>query len=368
MDQITPTAWPRDRVIPESSWKPPASTRVISTDDHVLEAPNLWQDRLKGADKDRAPKYWRDGTGFHLEVDGVNYDVPGLPSDFPEGREGFWDVDKRLADMDAEGIEASIVYHGRTAALVRMEDKELFIRCIDVYNEWMAEWRMAAPDRLYPVAYLPTFYKPEMTADYLQKLKDLGFKAVQIPMNPRGVRYNSSELDPMWNAVAESGFPLSVHIGAYLRYFGRGSLGANLNANLMPFTGLFGLLTFSGTFDRHPQLRIVFTEGGASWVAPCLANADKVARDYASVLRPRLAHEPSWYWHNHCYATFMDDPVALENIDRIGADRIMWSVDYPHPESVLGESGRVMKQIFDMLGADRAAKIVGTTAATLWGI
>src|SRR5204862_2871032 len=110
-------------------------------------------------------------------------------------------------------------------------------------------------------------------------------KAIEVPMNPKGVRYNSSEMDPMWAAIAESGFPLSVHIGAYLQFQGRGSLGANLNANLMPFTGLFGQLVFSGTFDRHPNLKIVFTEGGAGWVAATIANADKIARDYASELR-----------------------------------------------------------------------------------
>ena len=368
MNAITPLPWPKDRAIPESSWPPPSGTRLISADDHVLEVPHLWEDRLKGADKDRAPKWWRDETGFHMTVDGQSYDVPGLPADFPEGREGFWDVSKRLADMDAEGIEAAIVYHGRTAGLIRMPDKDFLVRCIDVYNEWISEWKEAAPQRLYPVAYLPTFFKPETTRDYLQKLTQLGFKALQIPMNPKGVRYNSSEMDPMWEAIAESGFPLSVHIGAYIQYAGRGSLGANLNANLMPFTGLFGQLVFSGTFDRYPDLKVVFTEGGAGWVAGTITNPDKVARDYASELRPRLAHEPSWYWHNHCYASFMEDPVALETVDRIGADRILWSVDYPHPESVLGECERVVKDIFQTVGAERAQKIVGGNAAKLWGI
>lgn len=368
MMHADPVAWPKDRRIPEKTWMPPEGTRLISADDHVLEVPHLWEDRLKGADKDRAPKYWRDETGFHMTVDGVSFDVPGLPSDFPEGREGFWDVDQRLADMDAEGIEASVVFHGRAAGLVRLEDKELFIRCIDAFNEWLSEWRLAAPERLYPVAYLPTFFRPEMTRDYLQKLRDLGFKAIEIPMNPRGVRYNSSEMDPLWQAVEESGFPLSIHIGAYLQFSGRGSLGANLNANLMPFQGLFGQLVFSGVLERHPALKIVFTEGGAGWVAAAIASADKVYRDYASVLRPRLAQPPSFYWRRQCYATFMDDPVALEMVDRIGAENMLWSVDYPHPESVLGESLDIVRSIFDTVGAVRAKAITGGNAARLWGI
>ena len=368
MNSVTPTPWPKDRIIPANSWQRPDGVRLISSDDHVIEQPHLWEERLKGADKDRAPKYWKDHTGFHMTVDGESYDVPGLPSDFPEGREGFWEVSKRLADMDAEGIDASIVYHGRAAGLIRMADKEFFVRCMDVFNEWLADWKQAAPNRLYPVAYLPTFFKPEMTADYLQKLKQLGFKAIEIPLNPKGIRYNSSDMDPMWRAIEDSGFPLSIHIGAYIQFSGRGSLGANLNANLMPFTGLFGQFVFSGIFDRFPGLRLVFTEGGAGWVPATLENADKIARDYASELRPRIGHAPSWYWHNNCYATFMEDDVAIENVDRIGAERMLWSVDYPHPESILGSSEAIVKGIFDKVGEARARKIVGDNAAMIWEI
>lgn len=368
MNSITPTPWPKDRIIPAATWTPPAGTRIISSDDHVIEIPHLWEDRLKGADKDRAPKFWKDETGFHMTVGPDSYDVPGLPSDFPEGREGFWDVEKRLADMDAENIDAAIVYHGRTAGLIRMADKDFFFKCIDVYNEWVAEWAKAAPTRLYPVAYLPTFFKPETTRDYLQKLKALGFKAIQIPVNPKGVRYNSLEMDPMWEAIQESGLPLSLHIGAYIQFSGRGSLGANLNANLMPFTGLFGQFVFSGVFDRFPGLKLVITEGGAGWAAATLENADKVARDYATELRPKIAQAPSWYWHNNCYATFMQDDVALENVGRIGADRIMWSVDYPHPEGVFGSSEAIVKGIFEKTGETQAKLIVGDNAAKVWGI
>ena len=361
--------WPKNRVLSKGDWTPPAGTRFISSDDHLMEAENLWEDRLKGPDKDRAPKFWQDEQGiFHLVVDGESYNTPGFDLSFPEGRPGFWDTQKRIEDMDAEGIDASITFHSRAAALIRMKDKDLWFKCIDVFNEWMAEWKMAAPDRLFPVAYLPTFYKPEMTRDYMQKIKDLGFKAVEIPSAPRGVRYNGSEMLPMWEAIAEAGLPLSIHIGVALEYTGTGALAANINRNLQPFNPLFGQLVFSGLFDRFPDLKIVFTEGGASWVAPSITGADKIYRDYISALRPRIEHKPSYYWHKNCWTTFMDDPVALDLIDWIGEDKMMWSIDYPHPEGVFGESMKIAKQIYDKAGEERFKKIVGGNAAKLWGI
>jgi len=99
-----------------------------------------------------------------------------------------------------------------------------------------------------------------------------------------------------------------------------------------------------------------------------LENADKVARDYATELRPKLAQKPSWYWHNHCYTTFMEDNVAMENIARIGDGRVMWSTDYPHPEGVMGSSDIIMKRIFDTVGEPAARKVLGETAAQVWGI
>lgn len=133
-------------------------------------------------------------------------------------------------------------------------------------------------------------------------------------------------------------------------------------------TMLFGQLVFSGLFDRFPNLKVVFTEGGASWVAPTLAGSDKIYRDYITAIRPKIEHKPSHYWHQNCWTTFMDDPVALDLVDWIGEDKLMWSVDYPHPEGVFGESMQIAERMHAKLGDVRFRKIVGGNAAKLWGI
>ena len=82
MNDLTPTPWPRDRIMPARTWERPAGVRVISSDDHLIEAPGLWEDRLKGADKDRAPKFWHDETGFHHPM----YGAGGRPLSPHRGR------------------------------------------------------------------------------------------------------------------------------------------------------------------------------------------------------------------------------------------------------------------------------------------
>jgi predicted TIM-barrel fold metal-dependent hydrolase len=219
------------------------------------------------------------------------------------------------------------------------------------------------------VAVLPTVYRPEATADAVAKLRDLGFVAMQLPSFPHDVRYNASAMEPMWDAIEAGGIPLSFHIGASSsRYRGAGALGTSVTAALQPYRELWCMLAFSGILERHPEMKVVFTEGGISWVPAALFDADKQYRAYETEMRPKLAHLPSYYWYRQCYATFMNDPAGLKLADDIGYEHMLWSVDYPHPEGNLGENVEVMRAIFEQLGESRATAVVGTNAAAVWGL
>lgn len=360
---------PAERIVPKDAWRPPADIRLISADDHILEMDHLFEERLPEKFKADAPKVWRDKETKHVHVQykGRSFDPPGVGTIGHEC-EGFWDLDARMAAMDSEGIEASVLYHGQLQSLnaIIKEAPELYVACMDVYNEWLIEHVRRAGNRFVPTALLPSFLNPETARDQMQKIKELGYKTVQMPSYPSGVRYNSRELDPLWSAIVDSGLPLSFHVTAQAQFSGWGALGANAGKNMSPFRPLFGQLVFSGLFDRHPGLTVVFAEGGIAWVADALSNLDKLTRSYYSILKPKLEHLPSYYWKNNCLATFMDDPVGVEQMHRIGADNAMWSVDYPHPESVYGECGSVTKFIYDSLGHDDAKKVLGGNAARLY--
>jgi predicted TIM-barrel fold metal-dependent hydrolase len=368
--EIKAIPWPTKRVSVDDGWRPPAGTRIISVDDHGIEEMHLWENRLKGADRDRAPKLWRgDDNRFHMTVEGMNYDVPGLESEIGEGRPGMWDRDARLADMDAEGIDTSLFFHSRAMSLVRLEDKAFFTRCMDAYNEWLSEYCAGAPGRLVGVGILPTIYEPEATRDYLQKLKAQGIRAIEIPSAPKNVPYNSSLMEPMWAAIADSGIPVMFHIGAYMEFRGKGAVGANLTKNLGPYRPLWSLLAFSGILERHPELKVVFCEGGFGWVPWTLQDADRVYQLYETEMKPKLAHLPSYYFRRQCYAAVMKDDVGLKLArDYDLSDNMLWSCDYPHGESIFGESRSEIRKIFDVLGTENATKVVGGTAQKLWNL
>lgn len=367
-EALPSTPWPVNRVIPEAAFRPPDGTWVISADDHIMEH-DLWVDRVPASYRDRAPRVSKDERGFHLTLGDRPADTPGFNSLIVEGRPGAVDVQDRLADMTAEGVDASFLFAQRTMLLfARMDDADLRMACIDAYNEWLSEIQAQGHGRLYGIAILPTIHCPEATRDYIQKIADLGFIAMQLPSFPKDVRYNASGMEPMWDAIEESGIPLSFHVGAGSSLRGAGALGTSVTAALQPFRELWCLLAFSGVLERHPEMKVIFTEGGISWVPSALFDADKQYKAYATEMRPRLGHLPSYYWYRQCYATFMNDPAGMKLVDEIGRDNILWSIDYPHPEGNLGETNAVLKSIYDQLGEDVARSIVGENAIRVWNL
>jgi predicted TIM-barrel fold metal-dependent hydrolase len=124
-------------------------------------------------------------------------------------------------------------------------------------------------------------------------------------------------------------------------------------------------LVFGGVFDRHPDLQVVFAEGGIGWVLPWLQDAEALYDTYAEVI-DQTRHRPSYYWRNNCAATFQADALGLSRLDVLGADRVMWATDYPHTEGTFGFSTAMMKDIIDQVGEADARLVLGGNAKRIF--
>jgi len=366
--------WPRHRVMPAEQWSPPPGVRIISTDEHIGEPVNLWRDRLPAAFRDRAPELFPTSGGgdIRMSIEGRDVVVRGVSEEMGNGLPGLWDLDIRLRHMDAERIDVSFMFGGRILALTGLADRELYFACIDAYNEWLLETCAPHKDRLIGVAVVPTMYQPEATADYIQKLKDMGCRAIQMPTYPRDVRYNSKAMEPMWATIAASGMPLQFHVGLQMQFKGKGAMLANITHNLSPFRPLLAQFMFSGILDRHPELKLVFTEGGATWAAQAIVDMDAIAKSYAYAmdgdLNPKLGMMPSEYWRRQCYVSFIEDLPAMRLLDIIGEDNVMWGSDYPHAEGTWCHSLETLEAHWNAIGPEAGAKLLGGNAARLWNL
>src|SRR4051812_41044041 len=96
---------------------------LISVDDHLVEPPHLFEGRMPRQYADLAPRVEIDDEGMEFwAYDGKRHYKVGLnavvgrpqdelsfePTRFDEMRRGAWDIDARIADMDLNGVYASL--------------------------------------------------------------------------------------------------------------------------------------------------------------------------------------------------------------------------------------------------------------------
>ena len=354
----------------------PEGTVIISADSHMLEG-DWWIDRFPDEIKHQAPRMAFVDGGYQLTINGRQMTPPNVAAGLCTSMEcnpGLTDVDARLRDLDIEGVEKELIFPQRLFGLYMFGTMMNREATFAAYNEAIAEACAKGGGRLFPVM-VPNYWDMAKTAASVARCKELGARCLMVPIKPgndvddQPIQWSDPKMDPLWEAVAESGIPLCYHIGEAIPTAAPGAAGTFVLTQMQGFRHIWGQLTFGGVFDRFPKLRVVFVEGGISWVASMIHDADMIYNSFPTAMNPKLAHPPSWYWFNHCYATFMTDPAGLELLHRIGPDRVMWSSDYPHQESTFGYTRSAIQAVFDAARTvEDAQKILGKTALEVFNL
>jgi predicted TIM-barrel fold metal-dependent hydrolase len=103
-----------------------------------------------------------------------------------------------------------------------------------------------------------------------------------------------------------------------------------------PLMNHMASLVCEGVFDRWPDLKIVFQEGGWTWVAPFAWRFDRAWAQLRSEVS-HLQRKPSEYLRDHFWYTTQPveepaPPHALEDLLEVfgNTEKLMFSSDYPH--------------------------------------
>lgn len=356
----------------------PEGTVLVDTDAHWMET-DVYYERLPDDLKARAPRLvWEDDIYWVKDPQGKPLYPPEIAkrkTGFLTGIPGYQRAKERLSDMDIEGISKQLLFPEELFGLYFRQEGAVEMRAdvFRAYNQGVAAVCAEAPDRLYFVG-VPNYFDPSKAKESLDELVELGAAAIMVPTNPRKdvngdlISFASSKMDPFWSAVEESGLPVCFHIGEGFAKSDEGALATYILGQLQGFRSIWGSLTFGGVFDRHPKLQVVFLEAGIHWVASMLFDADLIYTAFPPIEIKRLNHAPSWYWANHCYATFSVDEVGLRLLDRIGVDRVMWASDYPHSEGTFGFTRDSVQAVFDAMSIEDAQKVLGGTALKVFNM
>lgn len=365
-------------------------TRFISADSHVNPLPEIWAERMPAHLRERAPRLERRADGQFLVFEGNEERLSALASvagkkyeDYKEEvdqverefRSGGWDPDARIRDQDADDIAAEVLYGGTLT--FRTGDRELRYALMRAYNDWLAEFCRAYPDRLIGIAEIPT-WDVDLAVAETRRASELGLRGVLIPAiptiegpwsTPADRPYVDPWYEPLWKTLEDLGMSANMHLGAQ-------PLTKGLDDHIMikivcnkammaePITSFI----FSGVLQRHPGLKLVSVESGIGWMAFMVSWMDKVFLKHRHWQKSPLTELPSFYFHRQVLGTFIEDPVGVRERDVIGVENIMWSNDYPHADSTWPHSRKAIEEHFRGVPDDECFKIVAGNAASLYGI
>jgi len=251
----------------------------------------------------------------------------------------------RLKDMDAGGIALQVISHAVSEIGTVSADES--VRLAKQANDQLAAAVDAHPDRFAGFATLPVS-EPAAAADELERaVRQLGFKGTMINGTTNGRFLDEPSFLPVLERAVALDVPIYIHPGvpptavreAYYSGFEQ-AINFALATSSWGWHSEVGIhalrLILAGVFDRLPTLQIIIGHMG-EMLPFMLARID-------SVLTPQVRHlqrpVPEYFLRNFHITTsgFFTDPPLLVALQVMGADRIIFSVDYPYSTN---EQGRV---------------------------
>jgi predicted TIM-barrel fold metal-dependent hydrolase len=354
-----------------------------SGDSHMLEPADLWQNGLPSKMAQRMP--WTEKKKYSeiVHVDGKSFErrLPAPPREgeffFHDGLKsldgmtlqelsgseapGARDVRLRLKDLDDEGIWGEITYPSIGLWNGLIKDPVLYREGVKVMNDWLKETVIDVTSRIIPAAEVSILSVEDAVSETI-RVAEMGFKAISLPtlLDDDVPNWNDDLWEPLWATADEAKIVLAFHIGSEAKapdetnrkFSGPG--GAVLNYVETTFGGQRAavMMVTSGALDRHPNLKMLVSEGGATW-APFIADRmDEGYRQHGMYVRPVLSRPPSQILYDQVYSSFQHDKSAVLAYTAIGYRNVLFGSDYPHMEGTFGHTQKTLHELFDGVDAE----------------
>jgi predicted TIM-barrel fold metal-dependent hydrolase len=327
----------------------------MDSDMHLAEPWDLWQRYVEPELRERVPELTGIEEGHNPLLHGPHKDIVDIHklkvdafTEYlrPDGK--AVDPEGQLRAMDREGIDVAILYPtialgtqgpnppGAAAALRR------------AFNSWLHDFCAYEPSRLKMNAMISVHDQPA-ALDEIRRAKKLG--AVSFFMDPRvdDPGYDDAFYEPIWELAEQLDLVIGFHGPAQpqvvARYKHHAANHAWLHTSSRPVGHMFTLmeLLYGGVLERHPKLRVVFLESGATWVPFWLFRLEEEWEKFRLVhpeMEQNMTMPPIEYWKRQCFCSVEVDEWTLQGVvATIGDDTLVVSSDFPHFDCAFPEAG-----------------------------
>jgi predicted TIM-barrel fold metal-dependent hydrolase len=340
------------------SWDTIDRLMILSSDAHAGALPEQYRDYL--------PVVWHDEFDAWL----TSITMPWF--DMTDDRN--WDLDARLAALDREGVTGEVLFPNTLPPFYEIlahlsgvpRDRASFERHwagLQAHNRWLVDFCDRAPERERGLVQLLPNDVDAAVVEMRWAAQHRAIAGVMLPAVPPNhpvAPFYDERYEPIWRAAVELELPIHQHQGSGSPEPSPGQEAAK--AVTYVDHELWTRLTMShlivgGVFERHPELTVVWTEmPGLRWAVEDLERMTRQLRivqtRYADVARQlnfatvfstattdALSLTPLEYFQRNCYiGASLLSPYEVHWIDVLGAERIMWGHDFPHPEGAAGHT------------------------------
>ena len=376
---------------------------IVDADAHVEPPHDMWKDYLPAKVRHLAPRIehgedcdwivFEEGRRPVVLISnqagrtGETFKMQGRISDM----RAVWEPATRMADMDADGIDAAILFGGGPLGTF---NNDLYIASYEAYSRWVMDFCSVAPKRLIPVAYVPMRDIDE-TIEHVNRVARMGFKTINLPafpQNPDGwstsskvaalkegqvsaltgdpkgaLQYSQPEFDRLWAVLQDLNLVVSWHLGGRVpRFRDKQHFLADMPMSKVAMAESIAIMLFSGVFQRFPNLKVATIESGVGWFAWLTEYMDRTWEKQRYWTESPLDHPPSHYMENNVWGSFIQDRTGILSRNLPGGRNIMWSSDYPHSETTWPRSREVILRDFAGVPDDDIRDIICNNARKLY--
>ncbi len=248
----------------------------------------------------------------------------------------------RMREMDKYDVDMHLL--ALTSTGVQMMEPDRAVAVAEIGNDRLHEAIQRHPDRFTGLATIAVQDPPRAVKEIERAITKLKLNGIMINSHTNGEYLSEQKYWPILEAIEDLNVALYIHPRAPIPLMAKAYKTDHLEHAIWGYqaeTGLHGLrLITGGVFDQFPKLQVVLGhmgEGIPYWLYRLDFMYGRVKIDFG---RRKLKLTPSEYFKRNFYITTSGmnwEPTLKFCIEAVGADRIMWAIDYPyqdHPDAV----------------------------------